>query len=638
MRLTQHGSFDELLEKLVRQQLLVEFAEDSTDSFDFARCQRPDGSHYPIADGLQCRKGTKAADAPTPKIIGRKKNARPTDTAARMAAAYDKIKNKRQEGPTAAIKKVDKKFEPKAAKSKDKTASPKIRKVELDITENNRKRAAAARLIEKLPDGVKVSIDGEKYATLGGMLKQGYESQEASGLLRYADKVSIDLPVKFKSKAISKEPDKEKTPKSEAKKSKPSSKLEQAKPKKEGEANTITPSTKFSVNTPEIKLDPETVEKNITRVEKQAQADIPKIKQEILSAKKRGDENAKLEAEERLGRAEELLRKIKIDREALKSGEFDKPARQFTQAQLDRIDARIKYLIENQIQGPYGRYLSPQYYDLVALRRSANPLLSAKILGEERRIKAKYDKMGEGPEREKLREKWSVLEAKKKLATQSKEDRLKSYISSDGMVKMLRSDADPKQNAAHRGSNLLFAEHGELGNSVMAKSLIKKYGGNRGEVQRGIDAVIDFTQNSYVTIRRGVKEGDPAQIQRADRINRIVEQLPHPAVVKYRGMEVNKNVLDEFVRAADNKLTFSDIAPASWSTSAQIAADYTGKGGASVIFETNNKRGASVENWGQSGEKEILTPGGTNYRYLGYRTEVHEGKPIYVFTVEELDS
>lgn len=34
-----------------------------SEAYDFARCQRPDGSFYPIPDGKQCRKGKKAAAA-----------------------------------------------------------------------------------------------------------------------------------------------------------------------------------------------------------------------------------------------------------------------------------------------------------------------------------------------------------------------------------------------------------------------------------------------------------------------------------------------------------------------------------------------------------------------------------------------
>lgn len=52
-----------------------------SEAYDFARCQRPDGSFYAIAEGKQCRKGSKAAPAqPKPR----------TSAAARMAAAYDK--------------------------------------------------------------------------------------------------------------------------------------------------------------------------------------------------------------------------------------------------------------------------------------------------------------------------------------------------------------------------------------------------------------------------------------------------------------------------------------------------------------------------------------------------------------------
>ncbi len=36
-------------------------AESFAEAYDFARCQRPDGSFYPIPDGKQCRKGTKAS-------------------------------------------------------------------------------------------------------------------------------------------------------------------------------------------------------------------------------------------------------------------------------------------------------------------------------------------------------------------------------------------------------------------------------------------------------------------------------------------------------------------------------------------------------------------------------------------------
>mgnify|MGYP002628546987 CR=1 FL=1 len=628
-----------------------DFSESAKEIFDFARCQRPDGSHYPIADGLQCRKGRSAKAASAPKLVGRKKATRPTDTATRMAKGFDRNKKagviKAANPKEERVAKLKSKPEAKAiVKAKGPSAEkkdpekPKLKKVELDITENYRKREAATRLIEKLPDGMKVRIDGEQYTTNGGMLKQGYSTEEASGLLRYASKVSLEMPAKPGTRQVS-EKIKQDLPKKESEKA---IKPKASEPRASTEIKSQDPAikigsttTKSTQSSPEIKLDPKTVERNMAVAEKRALADIPKIKQEIASAKKREDETATYEAEERLGRAQGILRKIKIDREAIKSGEFDAPVRQFTQSQRDRIDARIKYLLENQPQGLYGKYLPEQYYSLIALKNSSNPSLEARLMGEEKRLKAKYDKSDAGASRQKLADQLDSLRMRRDMVSQSKEDRLKSYILSDGMVEMLKSDGNSKQNAAHKNSNALFSENGELGSSAMAKSLVKKYGGDRVEVQRGIDAVMDFTQNSYATIRRGVKDGDPTQIQRADRINRMAENLNHPAVAKYRGMAVNSDTFNEFIRSADSKSLFSDKAPSSWSTSAQIAADYTGKGGASVIFETNNKRGASVEGWGQLGEKEILTPGGTNYRHLGYRTEVHEGKPIYVFTVEELD-
>lgn len=73
-KLTQHGGFDPALESAVREELLAEFTEWSSedfgevmDAFDFAQlCQRKDGSVYGTQG--QCRKGT-------PVSIGSKDNA-----------------------------------------------------------------------------------------------------------------------------------------------------------------------------------------------------------------------------------------------------------------------------------------------------------------------------------------------------------------------------------------------------------------------------------------------------------------------------------------------------------------------------------------------------------------------------------
>jgi hypothetical protein len=75
-KMSQHGGFDPTFEKLVRDELSVEFSEKSPradeigewtaddfgevmDGFDFSQlCQRTDGSLYGIAGGKQCRIGT----------------------------------------------------------------------------------------------------------------------------------------------------------------------------------------------------------------------------------------------------------------------------------------------------------------------------------------------------------------------------------------------------------------------------------------------------------------------------------------------------------------------------------------------------------------------------------------------------
>lgn len=77
-KLTQHGGFDDSLEQSARDELLAEFSEsygewksedfgEVMDAFDFAACQRPNGSVYPIASGAQCRRGTPISIKPGEK-------------------------------------------------------------------------------------------------------------------------------------------------------------------------------------------------------------------------------------------------------------------------------------------------------------------------------------------------------------------------------------------------------------------------------------------------------------------------------------------------------------------------------------------------------------------------------------------
>ena len=76
-------------------------SESFSEAYDFARCQRADGSFYGIAAGKQCKKGAKAAPAePKPKKSAKE----------RMAAAYDKAQKsggfrpKKDKAPTKKMK------------------------------------------------------------------------------------------------------------------------------------------------------------------------------------------------------------------------------------------------------------------------------------------------------------------------------------------------------------------------------------------------------------------------------------------------------------------------------------------------------------------------------------------------------
>lgn len=103
-------------EALAQAKMLAELkmndAESFAEAYDYARCQRPDGSFYGIPSGKQCRKGSKAA----PANSGSKKSA-----AERMAAAYDKggFAPKKNKKSDAAVKPVEPKksqgTRPKAA-------------------------------------------------------------------------------------------------------------------------------------------------------------------------------------------------------------------------------------------------------------------------------------------------------------------------------------------------------------------------------------------------------------------------------------------------------------------------------------------------------------------------------------------
>lgn len=115
-------------------ELKMNDAESFAEAYDYARCQRPDGSFYGIPSGKQCRKGSKAA----PTNSGSKKSA-----AERMAAAYDKggFAPKKD----AAVKPAGKKKKPKTDFRKDVEKGAKMRRARDKAIEKLQRRQAAMR-------------------------------------------------------------------------------------------------------------------------------------------------------------------------------------------------------------------------------------------------------------------------------------------------------------------------------------------------------------------------------------------------------------------------------------------------------------------------------------------------------------
>jgi hypothetical protein len=377
-----------------------------------------------------------------------------------------------------------------------------------------------------------------------------------------------------------------------------------------------------------------------------------RLKAALKAAKEEFEKTGSDEADDRMYTIRDQLQRIADDRKAIENGIFSKPApKPLTKTQLARINAQIESL-RAQASGDSDEN-GDRYRRLMNMRDAKDPKEMAMALRDQMRVRKEYlameDKLrAEGApwaEREAImkpiRDRRAEVDRRIEYAKIDPNERFGRYVMSQGMVKLLDTDASPSQNGAHKNSTAIFGEWGELGNSKQAKALIKAYGGDEREVQKGIDAIVDFTRNDYRAIRRAVEQpgSDPTRAKQAQRIDQMISRMEHPDVEKYRGISVPSSTLDRMISAAQSKSTFSDPAPASWSTSALISAGYANRVAqdrAGVIFETRNRTGTSVENFGQSGEKEILTPGGTNYRYTGHRVETFENGPMHIFTVEEI--
>lgn len=547
MKLSQHGSYDESSEVLARKLLLAEFEE----TLNFSRCQRKDGSFYGIAEGLQCRKGTKAAPTEKSKPKRPKRKA-PKDTAERMARAFDRIKK------SDAIKPLKPVIEERDAKPKTKDAPTK-------------KLAP-----KRLTPAKKETVEAAK-----------------------TTKISKGAPAEKKKETGS------------------------------SEAETKKKEALQLINSTETRL-----------------------KAAMKAAKEEFEKTGSDEADDRMYTIRDQLQRIADDRKAIEGGIFSRPTpKQLTEAQQIRINNKINSLRE-KATGDYDEN-TERYFNLIKLRDAKDPKEMAVAIRDrtqaKKELKVNDTKLLESgaswTERQALLKpiKDRVEEADRRIeyAKLDPNERFSKYEMSRNMIKLLDSDSNPSQNGAHKNSTAIFGEWGELGTSKQAKALIKAYGGDEREVQKGIDAIVDFTRNDYRAIRRAVEQpgSDSIRAKQAQRIDQMLSRMDHPDVEKYRGINIPSSALDQMISAAQSKSTFSDPAPASWSTSALISAGYAGgivQDRARAIFETRNRTGASVENFGQSGEKEILTPGGTKYRYTGHRVETFEGGPMHIFTVEEV--
>jgi hypothetical protein len=580
IRTAQHGDFDPSLKQFVIDELLTEFSE----SFDFARCQRKDGSFYGIPEGLQCRKGTKAAPAEKyePK---RKKRVAPSDTAQRMAAAYERRKQEKaiRENKPPVKKKKDEAIKPV---EKTKSQKPKSEKAIGEKIKPETKKRLSELSPEKLDQLSKMKLTAAQKAVVE-------EARSAK---------QVKSPVA----------EKKATEQSDAE-------------VKKKEAFQLINSTET------------------------------RLKSALKAAREEFEKTGSDEVDDRMYTIRDQLQRIADDRKAIEGGIFSKPVpKPLTETRRARIDAQIDTLQAKATGRADKNY--ERYGRLINIRDAKDPKEMAAAIRDQiqadkqLKIAQKNDlklveRGASWAEREAimkpLRDKHAEAGRRIEYAKIDPNERFGKYVMSRGMIKLLDSDADPSQNSAHKNSSAIFAEHGELGSSKQAQALVKKFGGDRQEVQRGIDAIIDFTQNNYSAIRRAVEQpgSDDRRAAQAKKIDTMLNKMDHPNVTKYRGINLSKATLDGLISASESNSTFSDLAPSSWSTSALISSGYAGQskeGRAAVIFETKNKTGASVENFGQSGEKEILTPGNTKYKHTGHRVETHEGSPIHIFTVEEL--
>lgn len=208
-----------------------------------------------------------------------------------------------------------------------------------------------------------------------------------------------------------------------------------------------------------------------------------------------------------------------------------------------------------------------------------------------------------------------------------------------------------------KSSHLTEDELKKLPTSI--QSLVQKFG--QVGLKRRLLAVEEFTGSDYRAIRNAMRNrppepGDeklpPDQLQKKiDKYKKKAEQIQEfleasrnrPAVPKFRGVAMDRTMLDNMINLANTGGSFKEDAMNSWSTQNTTARSFAHPKGLAnnrVIFRTINKSGSSVKAISDVGhEDEILTPAGARYKVVGYTEENIKSGPtsnkIHFFDVVE---
>lgn len=176
----------------------------------------------------------------------------------------------------------------------------------------------------------------------------------------------------------------------------------------------------------------------------------------------------------------------------------------------------------------------------------------------------------------------------------------------------------------------------------------------RGKVLSFADvgyALYEYTLNSTVArdIRQAEKSGykGPSKYEKmASDLNAMLRwgDMPKPMVEKYRGFRADSARLSEMISDSNAKRGFNHETMYSWSSSLMIGRDFADQRikdlpdrDQRVIFRAVNRRGVPIEYVTENAEEyEMLTPGRTKYKHLGYSPIQVGGVTYHVFDVEEL--